>query len=204
MSVGGTCSSCIFWDQQAVTGDPTKGRCRRAAPQPAEHEAYYPATFWVITDQYDWCGEYQAVQPAQQLPVVSGVAPTQPDLTVTAEVMLGLGAVAGFSITPIRTGRIAAVISGTLTSSVNNAQIVISGRHGTGTAPANGDPVTGILWATAQHYLTSTAKDVNGFTVVGGNASLALGVPVWFDVSVASPTGGNTTIDDVQSILWEL
>jgi hypothetical protein len=164
-----------------------------------------PLSFQPV-DPDNWCSNWSNIDPAvpSQLPVVSGVAPTQPDLTVAAEVMVGLGLVTGFSITPVKTGRIAAIISGTLTSSTANAQINITGRHGTGTVPGNGAPASGTLWATTQHYFTSTAKDVNGFTVIGGNANLALNVPVWFDVSVASPAGGNTTIDDVQSLLWEL
>jgi len=50
----------------------------------------------------------------------------------------------------------------------------------------------------------SSAKDVHGFTVLGGNPNLALNVPVWFDLSVASPAGGVTTIADIQSLLFEL
>jgi hypothetical protein len=157
-----------------------------------------------VTGQNDWCGQFTSAPPATQMPVVSGVAASQPNITVAADTMLGCGLIAGFSITPVNTGRIAAVISGTLTSSTNAAQVNISGRHGTGTAPANGAAASGQLWATTQHYFTSTAKDVNGFTVIGGNPSLALGVPVWFDISVASPAGGVTTIADVQSLLFEL
>jgi len=40
--------------------------------------------------------------------------------------------------------------------------------------------------------------------VLGGNVGLALNVPLWFDISVASPAGGVTTIADVQSLLFEL
>ena len=128
----------------------------------------------------------------------------QPNITVVTDTMLGCGLIAGFSITPVRTGRVAAMISGTLTSSTANAQINITGRHDVGTAPANGAGASGQLWASTQHYFTSNAKDVNGFTVLGGNVGLALNVPLWFDISVASPAGGVTTIADVQSLLWEL
>ena len=96
------------------------------------------------------------------------------------------------------------VIANPVTSSTANAQINITGRQATGTAPANGAPVTGTLWGTTQHYVIKTSADVHGFTVIGGSVSLPLNVPTWFDLSIASPAGGTTTIDDVQSLLWEL
>jgi len=194
------CSACIYWDVLAL--DATRGHCRFNAP--ANATAYPPYISWPVTGQTDWCGQFESTPPATQMPVVSGIAASQPNITVIADTMLGCGLIVGFSITPVRTGRIIAVISGTLTSSTANSQVNITGRHGTGTAPANGTAAAGQLWAATQHYFTSTAKDVNGFTVIGGNPSLALGVPVWFDVSVASPAGGVTTIADIQSLLFEL
>jgi hypothetical protein len=50
----------------------------------------------------------------------------------------------------------------------------------------------------------TSARDVAGFTVIGGNPNLALGVPVWFDVSIAATSGGTVSITDVQSLLFEL
>ena len=182
------CSTCVYYNARDIDS----GFCRRRPPP------WYPV---MLTD---WCGDYQSSPPATQMPAVSGVAAAQPNITVVTDTMLGCGAIAGFCITPVRTGRVAAMISGTLTSSTANAQINITGRHDVGTAPANGAGATGQLWAATQHYFTSNAKDVEGFTVIGGNPNLALNVPIWFDVSVASPGGGITTIADVQSLLWEL
>ena len=194
------CAACIYWDVLAL--DAARGHCRFNAP--ANATAYPPYISWPVTGGNDWCGQFESTPPATQMPAVSGIAASQPNITVAADSMLGCGLIAGFGITPVRTGRIAAIISGTLTSSTANAQINITGRHGTGAAPANGAGATGQLWATTQHYFTSTAKDVNGFTVLGGNVGLALNVPLWFDISVASPAGGVTTIADVQSLLFEL
>ena len=194
------CSACIYWDVLAL--DAARGHGRFNAP--ANATAYPPYISWPVTGGNDWCGQFESTPPATQMPAVSGIAASQPNITVAADSMLGCGLIAGFGITPVRTGRIAAIISGTLTSSTANAQINITGRHGTGAAPANGVGATGQLWATTQHYFTSTAKDVNGFTVLGGNVGLALNVPLWFDISVASPAGGVTTIADVQSLLFEL
>jgi len=181
------CGTCIWFDSG-------KSLCR-----------VNPPTWVGVSATLDWCGQWADVDPyVSQLPAVSGVAAAQPNITVPADVILGCGLISGFSITPVRTGRVAAMISGTLTSSTANSQINITGRHGTGTAPANGAGAVGSVWATTQHYYTSTARDVNGFTVVGGNPSLATGVPAWFDISIASPAGGTTTIADVQSLLFEL
>jgi hypothetical protein len=118
--------------------------------------------------------------------------------------MMGLGASAGFFITPSRTGRIVATIAGCAANNSNNSGFNITGRFGTGTAPANGDPVTGTAWSTTQHYFQSSSKDVSGFTVIGGNPSLTLGTPVWFDISVAAVAGGTVTVTDVQALLYEI
>ena len=197
------CSTCIYWDKSR--SGPGVGICRFNAPAPPNQSQHAQNNvYWSVTAQDDWCGQYQSSPPPALMPAVSGVAPTQPSITVATEVMLGLGLVTGFSIIPIRTGRIAAIMSGTLTSSTANAQINITGRQGTGAAPANGAPVTGTLWGTTQHYVIKTSADVHGFTVIGGSTSLPLNVPTWFDLSIASPAGGTTTIDDVQSLLFEL
>jgi len=197
------CATCVYWDKAKL--GPTVGICRFNAPAPPnQSQQATNNVYWSVTAQDDWCGQFTSTPPATQMPVASGVAASQPNITVVTDTMLGCGSIAGFSIVPVRTGRIIAIISGTLTSSTANAQINITGRHGTGTAPANGTGATGQLWATTQHYFTSTAKDVNGFTVIGGNVGLALNTAFWFDVSVASPAGGVTTIADVQSLLFEL
>jgi hypothetical protein len=191
------CSTCIWF--QSLDAD--TGLCRVEPPTTGPSVSH-----WALVQPADWCSKWTDTDPAPPplMPAVSGVAPTQPSIAVTAEVMLGLGLVTGFSITPVRTGRIAAIMSGTVTSSTANAQINITGRQATGTAPANGDAVTGTLWGTTQHYVIKTSADVHGFTVIGGSASLPLNVATWFDLSIASPAGGTTTIDDVQSLLFEL
>jgi hypothetical protein len=182
------CGTCVYYHARDIDS----GFCRHHPPP------------WYEVAMTDWCGDYQSSPPATLMPAVSGVAPTQPSITVATEVMLGLGLVTGFSITPIRTGRIAAIMSGTVTSSTANAQINITGRQATGTASANGAPVTGALWGTTQHYVIKTSADVHGFTVIGGGVSLPLNMATWFDLSIASPAGGTTTIDDVQSLMFEL
>ena len=198
---GQSCANCIYFVSQSMPERPLL-TCRHGSPVLQHGIVLQPA--WPQTEPDYWCGRWSgspaSATPAPQLPVISGVVVAPPNITVTADTMLGLA----FGITPVATGRVAAIISGTLTSSTANSQINITGRHGVGVAPANGAAAVGQLWATTQHYYTSTARDVNGFTVLGGNPSLAIGVPVWFDISVASPAGGTTTIADLQCLLWEL
>ena len=59
-------------------------------------------------------------------------------------------------------------------------------------------------WSVKQSYFMTSARDVSGFTVIGGNPGLALNVPVWFDVSIAATGGGTATLTDVQCLLFEL
>jgi hypothetical protein len=118
--------------------------------------------------------------------------------------MQGLGLLSGFVITPVRTGRIAAMVTGCCANSAANGGLNITGRHGTGTAPANGAAVSGAVWSTTQHYFMTSAKDVSGFTIIGGNPGLALNVATWWDVSIAATGGGTATLTDVQCLLWEL
>src|SRR6516162_8687898 len=106
------CSTCIYWDKSK--SGPGVGICRFNAPAPPNLYAHAQNDgYWLVTAQDDGCGQYQSSPPPALMPAVSGVAPTQPAIAVTAEVMLGLGLVTGFSITPIRTGRIIAIMYGT-------------------------------------------------------------------------------------------
>jgi hypothetical protein len=50
----------------------------------------------------------------------------------------------------------------------------------------------------------SNARDVAGFTVIGGFVGLADGTPVWFDLSIAATGGGRASVTDVQCLIWEL
>jgi hypothetical protein len=120
--------------------------------------------------------------------------------------MMGLGLVAGFSITPIASGRVAAIIGGCCANSGANGGLHITGRYGSGTAPANGAAITGTTWSITQVYYMTSANDISGFTVIGGFniGVLAAGTAYWFDVSISATGGGTVTITNVQSLLWEL
>ena len=196
MSVAGTCSSCIYWDPLPTV--PGKGRCRYDPPRDVISQS------WLVTNDVDWCGQFLSSPPPALMPVVSGVANAPAGTNSVVELMQGLGLIAGFSVTPVRTGRVACVIAGCCANDSANGGLTITGRYGTGAAPANGAAVTGQIWSITQGFFMTSAKDVSGFSSVGGHPALALNVPVWFDLSIAATGGGNATLTDVQSLLWEL
>jgi hypothetical protein len=191
------CSTCIYFQPT----DAPAGLCRFNAPTVGANRY----SQWAVVEENDWCHNWTDTDPLPPpLPVVSGIAAAPAGTVSATEVMMGLGGLSGFSITPVRTGRVAAMITGTCANSAANGGLNITGRHGSGTAPANGDPASGTLWSTTQHYFMTSAKDVSGFTVIGGNPSLPLNVPAWFDVSIAATGGGTATVADLQCLLWEL
>jgi hypothetical protein len=138
------------------------------------------------------------------VPVTSGAVSAPTGTTSATEVMMGRGSNVGFFITPTRTGRIVATIAGCMANNAANGGVTITGRFGTGTPPANGDAFTGTQWSTTQHFFQQSARDVSGFTVIGGNPNLTLGTPVWFDVSISATGGGTATVTDVQGLLFEI
>lgn len=158
---------------------------------------------WRQIKQSDWCGMWSDTLPPGQLAAVSK-AGTDPAATAsTTEVMMGLGAT--FVITPVKTGRVAAIVGGTCANDSANGGLNITGRYGTGTAAANGAAATSYqVWSTTQKYFMTSAKDVSGFTVIGGFTGEPLGTPMWFDVSIAATGGGNASVADTQCLLWEL
>ena len=139
-----------------------------------------------------------------QLPAISKIATNPADTNSTTEVTMGLGNV--FTITPVQTGRVAIVVGGTCANDSVNGGLNITGRYGTGTTPpANGAAgATFGVWSTTQHYYMSNARDIAGFTVIGGFVGLTDGTPVWFDLSIAATGGGRASVTDVQCLIWEL
>jgi hypothetical protein len=158
----------------------------------------------VVMAFYD--GVYWSVMGATttQWAVVSRAGPDPTGTNSTAELMMGLGAT--FNITPVRTGRVAAIVAGVCQNNASNGGLTMTGRYGAGaTAPANG--VAGApyaVWSTQQHYYMQAASDVAGFTIIGGFVNESLGAPMWFDVSIAATGGGTASIADCQCLLWEL
>ncbi len=123
----------------------------------------------------------------------------------TAAKMMGLGLVAGFSITPQVTGRIMVIVAGVaLNSTAAGDGTSITGKTGTGTAPSNGGASAGTTFGLQQHFIASTTPGQQGFTCMGIVSGLTLNVAVWIDLEVIAVTAGGASVKDVQCIAFEI
>lgn len=124
----------------------------------------------------------------------------------TTEKAMGLGLVAGFTITPQVTGRVTVFIAGMAMNSTSAGDgTTITGRYGTGTAPSNGATTgLGTAFGQPQEFVASTTAGQQGFMCMGIISGLTLNVAVWFDVSLLAITGGGSTVKDVQIVVVEV
>jgi hypothetical protein len=190
------CSTCI-WFQPT---DAPAGICRFNPPIVGANRF----SQWAIVEQDDWCNQWTSTDPyPPQLPTISRIVADPPGTGSTTAVLMGIGST--FTITPVLTGRIAAIVGGTCANSGANGGLNITGYQGSGTPPANGAAApAGTVWSITQHYFMTGARDVSGFTVIGGATGLPLNVAHWFDIAVAATGGGTATVTDLQCLLWEL
>lgn len=120
--------------------------------------------------------------------------PSNPTGTTSATaVMMGLGSTCAF--TPKTTGKVRVTICGNFYVNAGPNQGTLSGRYGTGTAPANAAATTGTRFGTGSSDQTiKTASTGFGvpfaFTEI---LSLTAGTAYWFDLAASSPTGTGTT-----------
>jgi hypothetical protein len=141
--------------------------------------------------------EIRAVRP--QLASGSSAAPTG-NVSTTAK-MMGLA----IAITPQVTGRLRVIIAGmVLNSTLAGDGTNITGKYGTGAAPANGAASAGSAVGIQQHFIASTVAGQQGFTVLGVITGLALNVAVWLDLELIAVTGGGSTVKDVQWVVEEV
>ncbi len=121
--------------------------------------------------------------------------------TSTTGVMMGLAG----SITPATTGRILFMITGDVGNTGNAITVTIQLYQGTGSAPANGAAITGSAVGGAQKFITAAAAQKVPFGVCALVTGLTLGTAYWFDVSLASSSGAQTsTIKDVSVTAFEI
>lgn len=119
----------------------------------------------------------------------------------TTETAMGLGST--FYIYPVNTGTAVLVImSGmVMNSSAAGDGVTITGRHGSGTPPANGATSgLGTQFAIPQHFVASTTAGQQGFCIhdiIYGSGVITAGVQHWFDISIAAVTGGGATLKDL-------
>jgi hypothetical protein len=153
----------------------------------------------------DWCGDWNSQLPPPPpgtLPAISKVVPDPAATNSVADIMMGFGPT--FTLTPVKTGRIAVIIGGTCGNDTANGGLNITGRQGSGTPPVYGAAAIGTQISTIQKYFMTSAKDVSGFTIIGGAVGLILNTAYWFDLSIYAVGGGNANVADVQCLIWEL
>lgn len=116
-------------------------------------------------------------------------------------VMMGLAG----AITPLVTGKVLIVVSGTIFNSTGAAGdgCNIQLRHGTGAAPANGAAATGTAVGGLLHYVASTGAGKVPFSLNAFVSGLSLAAH-WIDVTLAATTGGTANITDVSISAVEL
>jgi hypothetical protein len=121
----------------------------------------------------------------------------------TTEKAMGLGSL--FTFTPATTGILVVFIAGiVMNSTAAGDGVTITGRHGNGAVPANGDVGSlGTQFSLPVHFVASTTAGQQGFMVMGKVTGLDIGVTEWFDISIVAVTGGGATVKDVQFIAIE-
>lgn len=119
----------------------------------------------------------------------------------TTGVMAGLAV----SITPVGSGRIHIVIVGVETNSAaspspdgGSARIY----YGTGSAPTNGAAITGTAVGSGTSISGGTTL-IQSFSLEGWVTGLAIGTPVWIDMSEAAFVGGTATFSAVDVYVEE-
>lgn len=120
--------------------------------------------------------------------------------TSVAGVMAGLAAI----ITPRKSGRVLATISGDCRNTTNVKGVRIQPRYGTGAAPSFG----GALVGTTKGLPTATigASNTNRlpFSRTVLLTGLTVGTAVWFDISFAVNNSGTAFVENLVVVLVEL
>lgn len=124
--------------------------------------------------------------------------------TSTTGVMMGLAG----SLTPAISGRVFVCVTGNLTNPTgtagNGAKAQI--RYGTGTAPTNGVAFTGTAVGSLQQSVLerATANDLQTFAVMCIVQGLAIGTPVWLDISLGAVAAGTALAKNLTVCAMEI
>lgn len=145
--------------------------------------------------------ETLAVQPA-----VLQSSPANPTgTTSTTGLMMGIAG----AFTPVVTGRVFIMISGTLRNTTGDSGAQVQIRTGTGTAPTNGAALTGttrgglVRGKITASGATSTPLIVP-FSCNAIVTGLTIGTAIWIDVELAAITSGTASITDLSLSAYEL
>lgn len=119
----------------------------------------------------------------------------------TTETAVGFGGSVPY--TPTKSGYTLVMFAGMARNASVGAVTTITGRYGTGTAPSAGATTgLGTAFSTPQEYVSGTASDRGGFTVMK-LLTLTLATPYWFDISVWSTVGANAYVANIQILVIE-
>lgn len=128
-------------------------------------------------------------------------APSNPTGTTSlVGVMMGLNN----GITPIGTGRLLIMISGTVknvTAIADGAQIQI--RQGGGANPANGAAMSGTAAGGLQRFVASTTAEEVPFALQAVVTGFTLGVVIWIDISLAAINAGTASVTNISMTVIE-
>lgn len=132
--------------------------------------------------------------------VLMGTPSNPTGTTSLTGVMMGLGQL----FTPGFSTRILVHISGLVANSLINDGYTIQVRYGTGTAPANGDALTGTAIGAAQSGTSLIAADKKGFSLPVIITGLTIATQYWIDISLAAVTAGTATATNISVIAHEV
>lgn len=129
--------------------------------------------------------------------------PANPTGTVsTTDVMAGFGATVTY--TPGSSGKVLIVINGECNTATAVTFVNAGARFGTGTAPANGDAVTGTRFGTSSVDYQPRGSGISNQTSFGFNdiLSLTAGTTYWFDIGFS--TGNASDQANLRSVVFSL
>ncbi len=118
----------------------------------------------------------------------AGVTPADPVGTSgTALVMMGLGT-AGCVFTPASSGKLHVTVTGYGKTTTGATTFSVGARYGSGTAPSNGDPVTGTNFGAVNTSQTLRGQGIDLYAGFAFQAVLSLtpATSYWFDVPLST------------------
>ena len=124
--------------------------------------------------------------------------------TSTTGVMMGLAV----AFTPRVTGRMMAFMSGQCTNGTGDNGFSLALRYGIGSAPANGNALTGTIIGATVDGSTIVSGSGTGTPVMpcshqGAATGLTVGTAYWIDTSLAALVGGTATMSNVNVTVIE-
>ncbi|MCK1543265.1 hypothetical protein IVB12_15220 [Bradyrhizobium sp. 179] len=118
-------------------------------------------------------------------------------------VMMGMGSTC--KITPASTGRVQVWFVGSQADSAASWTHTVNVRYGTGTAPANAAAITGtaVLGNSNSNTVISSSGVVTSFNIGGIASGLSIGTPYWFDMNLATGSGGTGSLSNMNCSIVE-